>query len=163
VVGDPEVGEKWSENLTGLVPISLRSWLVEHDFAMSFADCSWITSKQGIIQLLQVFDIASAHPIAATMNKPWWTDGLGVFILEIRICPRARASCRNWIYKGGMLRRLGLKRGQWKMLLQLLELPTTFQIRPTERDGLPCWEAYFPPVSAQLEGNTKQELTGAGR
>ncbi len=49
--------------------------------------------------------------------------------------------------------RLGLNRGRWKMLLQLLELPTTFQIRPTE----------FPPVSAQLEGNGKQELTGMGR
>jgi hypothetical protein len=59
--------------------------------------------------------------------------------------------------------RMGLKRGRWKMLFQLLELPTTFQLRPSERDGLPCWEAYFPPVSAQLEGNTKQELTGVGR
>jgi hypothetical protein len=59
--------------------------------------------------------------------------------------------------------RMGLKWGRWKMLFQLLELPTTFQLRPSERDGLPCWEAYFPPVSAQLEGNTKQELTGAGR
>ena len=59
--------------------------------------------------------------------------------------------------------RLGLKRGQWKMLFQLLELPTTFRFRPSERDGLPCWDAYFPPVSAQLEGNAKQELTGCAR
>jgi hypothetical protein len=58
---------------------------------------------------------------------------------------------------------LGLSRGQWNMLGQLLGLTTTFQIRPSERDGLPCWGAYFPPVSAQLEGNTKQELTAVGR
>jgi hypothetical protein len=45
------------------------------------------------------------------------------------------------------------------MLFQLLELPTTFQIRPSERDGLPCWEAYFPPVSVQVEGSTTQDLT----
>jgi hypothetical protein len=61
--------------------------------------------------------------------------------------------------KGG----LGLKRGRWKTLFKLLELPTTFQIRPSERNGLPCWEAYFPPISVPLEGNTKQELTGVGR
>jgi hypothetical protein len=45
----------------------------------------------------------------------------------------------------------GLSRGQWKMLCHLLELPTTFQLRPSERDGQPCWEAYFPPVSVQVE------------
>ena len=48
------------------------------------------------------------------------------------------------------------------MLGQLLGLTTTFQVRLSERHGQPCWEAYFPPVSAQLEGNTKQELTGVG-
>ena len=49
----------------------------------------------------------------------------------------------------------GLSRGQWTMLFQLLELPTTFQVRPSERDGQPCWEAYFPAVSVQAEGSTK--------
>jgi len=58
---------------------------------------------------------------------------------------------------------LALSRGQWKMLCQLLGLPTTFQVGPSERDGRPCWEAYFSPVSMQLEGNTEQELTGVGR
>jgi ribosome-binding protein aMBF1 (putative translation factor) len=52
---------------------------------------------------------------------------------------------------------LGLRRGQWKMLCQLLGLPTTFQVRASERSGQSCLEAYFPPVSVQLEGNTKQE------
>ena len=50
----------------------------------------------------------------------------------------------------------------WFFSSQLVELPTTFQIRPSERDGLPCWEAYFLPVSTQLEANTKHELTGVG-
>jgi len=52
-------------------------------------------------------------------------------------------------------RRLGLSRGQWKMLCQLLELPTTFQVRPSERHGQFCWEAYCPPVGVQIEGSTK--------
>jgi hypothetical protein len=50
---------------------------------------------------------------------------------------------------------LGLSRGQWKMLCQLLEMPTTFQVRPGERHGQSCWEAYFPPASVQVEGSTK--------
>lgn len=49
----------------------------------------------------------------------------------------------------------GLSRGQWTMLFQLLELPTTFEIRPSERHGQPCWEAYFPPVSVQVEESAK--------
>ena len=47
--------------------------------------------------------------------------------------------------------------------ISAIELPTTLQIRSSERDVQPCWEAYFPPVSAQLEANTKQKLTGVGR
>ena len=48
------------------------------------------------------------------------------------------------------------------MLGQLLGLTTAFQVRLSERHGRACWEAYFPPVSVQPEGNTKQELTGVG-
>ena len=57
---------------------------------------------------------------------------------------------------------LGLGRGQWNMLGQLLGLTTAFQVRLSERHGQACWEAYFPPVSVQPEENTKQELTGVG-
>ncbi len=28
-----------------------------------------------------------------------------------------------------------------------LGLPTTYQLRPGERDRMPCWEICFPPVS----------------
>ena len=49
--------------------------------------------------------------------------------------------------------------GQWNMLGQLLGLTTTFEVRPSERHGQPCWEAYFPPVSVQVEGSTTQDLT----
>ena len=54
---------------------------------------------------------------------------------------------------------IGLTRGQWNMLGQLLGLTTTFQVRLSERHGQACWEAYFPPVSGQVEGSTKQVLT----
>jgi len=43
--------------------------------------------------------------------------------------------------------KMGLTRGQWVRLGQELELPTTYQLRPAERDGAPCWEICFPPVS----------------
>ncbi len=46
---------------------------------------------------------------------------------------------------------LGLSRGQWNMLGQLLGLTTTFQVRLGERHGQPCWEAYFPPVPTGMD------------
>ena len=41
----------------------------------------------------------------------------------------------------------GLTRGQWVRFGRLLGLPTTYVLRPGERDGTPCWEICFPPVS----------------
>ncbi len=43
---------------------------------------------------------------------------------------------------------LGLTRGQWNMLGQVLGLTAKFEVRLSERHGQPCWEAYFPPVTA---------------
>jgi len=43
--------------------------------------------------------------------------------------------------------RMGLTRGQWVKFGKMLGLPTTYQLRPGERDGRPCWEICFPPVS----------------
>jgi hypothetical protein len=43
--------------------------------------------------------------------------------------------------------RMALTRGQWGRLAKLLGLPTTFELRPVERDGAPCWEVCYPPVS----------------
>jgi hypothetical protein len=43
--------------------------------------------------------------------------------------------------------RMGLTRGQWVRFGRLLGLPTTYQLRPGKRDGVPCWEICFPPVS----------------
>ena len=43
--------------------------------------------------------------------------------------------------------KMGLTRGQWVRLGIALGLPTTFDLRPSERDGAPCWEVCFPPVS----------------
>lgn len=42
--------------------------------------------------------------------------------------------------------KLGLTRGQWVKLGHLLGLPTTYKLRPSERNGTPCWEVSFPPV-----------------
>ncbi len=43
--------------------------------------------------------------------------------------------------------KMGLTRGQWVKCGRLLALPTTYVLRPAERDGTPCWEVCFPPVS----------------
>src|ERR1019366_7916301 len=43
--------------------------------------------------------------------------------------------------------RMGLTRGQWVRLGKLLGLPTTYEIRPGEREGRPYWEICFPPVA----------------
>ena len=42
---------------------------------------------------------------------------------------------------------MGLTHGQWVRLGKILSLPTSYQLRPGERDGRPCWEVCFPPVS----------------
>jgi hypothetical protein len=43
--------------------------------------------------------------------------------------------------------KMGLTRGQWVKFGCLLGLPTTYVLRPAERDGTPCWEICFPAVS----------------
>jgi hypothetical protein len=43
--------------------------------------------------------------------------------------------------------KMGLTRGQWVRLGKALGLPTTYELRPGEQDGVPCWEVCFPPVS----------------
>jgi hypothetical protein len=40
-----------------------------------------------------------------------------------------------------------LTRGPWVKSGRLLGLPTSYQLRPGERDGMPCWEICFPPVA----------------
>jgi hypothetical protein len=47
--------------------------------------------------------------------------------------------------------RMGLTRGQWVMLGQILSLPTAYELRPAERDGAPCWEVCFPPVHVPMD------------
>jgi hypothetical protein len=49
--------------------------------------------------------------------------------------------------------KMALTRGQWGRLAKLLGLPATFELRPVERDGAPCWEVCYPPVSF-IAGNT---------
>src|SRR5450631_923459 len=48
--------------------------------------------------------------------------------------------------------KMGLTRGQWVRLGQRLSLPTTYELRPGERDGMPCWEVCFPPVEFMRPG-----------
>ena len=47
--------------------------------------------------------------------------------------------------------KMGLTRGQWVRFGHLLGLPTTYELRPGERDGIPCWEVCFPPVHVSMD------------
>jgi hypothetical protein len=47
--------------------------------------------------------------------------------------------------------KLARTRGQWVRLGQLLGLPTNFELRAGERDGAPCWEVCYPPVSIEMD------------
>ena len=42
--------------------------------------------------------------------------------------------------------KLGFTRPQWNKLARSLKPPTTFTVRPSEREGKPCWELCYPPV-----------------
>lgn len=47
--------------------------------------------------------------------------------------------------------KMGLTRGQWVRFGKLLALPTTYELRSSERDGMPCWEICFPPVLTKMD------------
>jgi hypothetical protein len=47
--------------------------------------------------------------------------------------------------------KMALTRGQWVKLGQILDLPTTYELRPGERDDVPCWEVCFPPVHVPMD------------
>lgn len=53
--------------------------------------------------------------------------------------------------------KLGLTRGQWIRLGQLLGLPTTFELRPGEQNGEPCWEVCYPTVRFSAEVRAERE------
>jgi hypothetical protein len=57
--------------------------------------------------------------------------------------------------------KMGLTRGKWVKFGRLLGLPTTSQLRPDERDGIPCWEICFPPVSFEVERAEDHTLSTA--
>ena len=47
--------------------------------------------------------------------------------------------------------KMGLTRGQCVRLGKALGLPTTYELRPCEQDGVPCWEVCFPPVHVPMD------------
>jgi hypothetical protein len=47
--------------------------------------------------------------------------------------------------------KMTLTRGQWIKLGQILGLPTTYELRPGEREDAPCWEVCFPPVHGSID------------
>jgi hypothetical protein len=47
--------------------------------------------------------------------------------------------------------KLGLTRGQWVKLGQVLGLPTSYDLRPSERNGSPCWEVCFLPIPVKMD------------
>ena len=58
--------------------------------------------------------------------------------------------------------RMGLTRGQWVKFGKMLGLPTTYSLRPGERDGRPCWEICFPPVAFAAHKGVDSDPTLVG-
>jgi hypothetical protein len=54
------------------------------------------------------------------------------------------------ILKDAVEGQVGLRRGQWNKIGKLLGLPTTFQLRPGEHDGILRWELVYPPVPFRI-------------
>ena len=44
------------------------------------------------------------------------------------------------VLRDAVERKIALTRGQWIKLGHLLDLPTTYELRAAERDGVACWE-----------------------
>jgi hypothetical protein len=57
------------------------------------------------------------------------------------------------IVKEAVQGQIGLTRGQWLRLIQGLRLPTNFELQPSQRNAMLCWEVCYPPVPA---GTTKK-------
>ena len=55
------------------------------------------------------------------------------------------------VLRDGVKGKMGLTRGQWVKFGRLLGMPTTYELRPGERDGVPCWEVCFPPVHVPID------------
>lgn len=60
-------------------------------------------------------------------------------------------SIPEMVLRDAVERKMGLTRGQWVNLGQLLGLPTTYELRPGEQDGTPCWEVCYPPVHVSMD------------
>lgn len=54
------------------------------------------------------------------------------------------------ILKDAVEGQIGLRRGQWNKIGELLGLPTTFQLRPGEHGGILRWELVYPPVAFRI-------------
>jgi hypothetical protein len=57
--------------------------------------------------------------------------------------------------------KMGLTRGQCVRLGKALGLPTTYELRPGEQDGVPCWEVCYPPVHVPMANKTQPTLIPA--
>lgn len=60
-------------------------------------------------------------------------------------------SIAEMILRDAVQGKLALKRGKWVKLGQLLNLATSFQLTPSDRNGTPCWELCYPPIPARIE------------
>lgn len=55
--------------------------------------------------------------------------------------------------------KMGLTRGQWVKFDRFLGLPTTYQLRPGERDCTSCWEICFPARCSHGEQGVVRHLS----
>jgi hypothetical protein len=92
-------------------------------------------------------------PIDSPLTKCFLGQFVSLLLQETIIClnvPYKRLaqdmSIPEVVLRDAVQGKLGFTRSKWVRVGQLLNLPTTFDLRPSERNGAPCWELCYPPV-----------------
>jgi len=92
-------------------------------------------------------------PVDSPLTKAFSGQFVSLLIQETITCLKIsykrlahELSIPEVVLRDAVQGKLGFTRPQWVRLAQLLKLPTTFDLRPSERNGTPCWELCYPPV-----------------
>jgi hypothetical protein len=101
---------------------------------------------------------SSLPPCDSPLTKAFLGQYITLLVLETVICLKLsykglaqKMSMPETVLREAMQGKLGLTRGQWVKLGQLLKIATNFQLVKSERNGAPCWEVCYPPVPARID------------
>ena len=92
-------------------------------------------------------------PVDSPLTKIFLGQFVSLLIQETITCLKTsykrlalEMSTPEVVLRDAVQGKLAFTRPQWVRLARLLNLPTTFDLRPGERNGTPCWELCYAPV-----------------